>query len=105
MNNRGYLVILYGVLLFVGGLIGHLKAGSYVSLVTGSICGALALLAGFGMVKGWPYSKTSALVLSSVLFLFFLYRFSLSLRFMPSGLMAILSLLVIFMLLVDKIKR
>lgn len=105
MKARGYLVIVYGLLLFIGGLIGHLKANSKMSLIMGSISAILAIGLGYGMLKNWAYGKMGALALATALFFFFLYRFSLTMRFMPPGLMAIISLIVIAALLIDNRKR
>jgi len=86
----------YALLLGIGGLMGYLKAGSRPSLIAGSISalaalGALALSAGNHRL-GVPLG----LLLSITLFVLFGYRYAVKTRkFMPSGLLAIASLVVL----------
>ncbi len=87
---------IYALLLGIGGLIGYLKAGSRSSLIAGSISavaavGALALSAADHQM-GVPLG----LLLSITLFVLFGYRYAVKTRkFMPSGLLAIASLIVL----------
>lgn len=78
---------IYIALLIAGGLIGFFKAGSKASIIA-SIAFAIPLsLCAAGVINvHWV-----ADVILVVLVLFFGFRFSKSRRFMPSGLMAILS--------------
>lgn len=92
MKIKASIMTAYGALLIIGGFIGHLKAQSLSSLVMGTICGLLAMGAGWALLKNYVYSKVCAIGLSSLLTLFFCYRFYSTLKFMPAGLMAIVSL-------------
>ena len=87
---------IYAVLLGVGGLIGYLKAGSRASLIAGSIS-AVAAFTSLGLsFAGNPWGTTLGLILSIVLFLLFGYRYAVKTRkFMPSGLLAVVSLVVL----------
>jgi uncharacterized membrane protein (UPF0136 family) len=87
---------IYAVLLAVGGVIGYLKAGSKPSLIAGLISAAAALAAlGLSITSG-PWGVALGLLLAIVLFLFFGYRYAARTRkFMPSGLLAVLSLVVL----------
>ncbi|MFA6916587.1 MAG: TMEM14 family protein [Parachlamydiales bacterium] len=91
MNSLKPLVILlYTVLLFVGGIIGFAKTGSYISIITATSFTLLLLLslwaARSGYRWGMPLTWTCLLLLTA----FFGYRFSLTGAFMPAGLMLIL---------------
>jgi uncharacterized membrane protein (UPF0136 family) len=91
----------YAVLLAVGGVIGYTKAGSRPSLIAGSASAVAAVLAlvlsfqnpGLGMGLG-------ALV-AILLAVFFGYRFAVKTRkFMPAGLLAVVSLIVLAVMLI-----
>ena len=91
---------LYALLLGVGGLIGYFKAGSRASLIAGTSSAIAALLA------AWLWSRNSSLgvalglTLSIVLFALFAYRYTVKTRkFMPSGMLALVSLIVLAVVL------
>lgn len=88
----------YGLLLLVGGIIGYATAQSLMSLLMGGACALISFIAAFGIWKGCQISKYMALTLSSLLTLFFGYRFWLTQKFMPGGLMLIISLAVVIFL-------
>jgi uncharacterized membrane protein (UPF0136 family) len=102
MNLRVGLVVLivYAVLLIVGGVIGFVKARSRPSLIAGVGSGILALVAAWISETYSPDGGYSlALLLAVVLFVFFGYRASITRKFMPGGLLAVASVLVMgFML-------
>lgn len=76
----------YIVLLEVGGLIGFLKAGSKASLIASSIFALPLILAALGIVPA-----VVAEVVLGILLVYMGMKFAKSKKFMPSGLMAILS--------------
>ena len=87
---------IYAALLAVGGIMGFVKARSRASLIAGLVSAAAALvalvLARLRYALGFPLGMALAIVL----FLFFGYRFALKGRkFMPTGLLAVLSLVVL----------
>lgn len=94
MNYRNIMVFAYGLLLLIGGIIGHFKAGSNASLIMGGISAVIAIGSSIAMFKKYLFGETVALVLSFILTLFFAYRFYLTLKFMPPGFMGIISLIV-----------
>jgi uncharacterized membrane protein (UPF0136 family) len=87
---------IYGVLLAVGGLIGYFKAGSRPSLIAG-LLSAVAAFAALGLSVGRSQlGPPLGLLLSIVLFVLFGYRYAIKTgKFMPSGLLAVISLVVL----------
>jgi uncharacterized membrane protein (UPF0136 family) len=91
---------IYAVLLAVGGLIGYLKAGSRASLIAGSISALVAIAAVGLSFKSPSWGVPLGLILSISLFLLFGYRYAVKTRkFMPSGLLAVASLVVLAVML------
>jgi uncharacterized membrane protein (UPF0136 family) len=87
---------IYAILLGVGGLMGYLKAGSRPSLIAGSISALAAIVALALSVANHALGVPLGLLLSITLFVLFGYRYAVKTRkFMPSGLLAIASLIVL----------
>jgi uncharacterized membrane protein (UPF0136 family) len=105
MKIRAGIVCLYGLLLLIGGMIGYLKAGSMASLIMGGAFALLTIASALAIGKNYKLGYYSALILSVILTLFFTFRFVKSENFMPSGLMAALSLIVIMVLLSKPCKQ
>ena len=83
---------IYGVLMILGGIMGFLKVGSKASLLSGVGLGLGLLATGYGVWRGSTNSLVVAVVIAALLLVLFAIRFAKSRRFMPSGLLAILSL-------------
>ncbi|WCJ60510.1 TMEM14 family protein [Fontisphaera persica] len=83
----------YVVLLVVGGLIGYLKAGSTMSLVTSTIFAIPLALCALGVLPPWV-----GRLLTAVLAGFFVFRVIKTGKFMPAGMMAIVSAIVLLLL-------
>lgn len=85
--------VIFGLLTIAGGLMGYLKAGSTISLVAGSVSGVLLLLAAFLL----PAKAVAGLALGGLVSLlligYFLPAFLRTGKFMPAGMMSILSIL------------
>ncbi len=94
-------VLLYAVLILIGGFVGHIKSGSSASLISGLIFGILLLGAWWAMVQGLRWGWIGAMALSLILLIFFSLRFLKTQNFMPPGFLAILSLSVFVALLVS----
>lgn len=98
MTAAQVLMAIYALLLGGGGVMGFVKARSRPSLIAGLICAGLAagcVAAGFsdpGLCR--VLGMTLALLLS----IFFGYRYAIRPKFMPSGLMAIVSVAVLALL-------
>ena len=88
---------IYAVLLGVGGLIGFLKAGSRPSLIAGLSSAVIALISlaltwmgGFGFWIG--------LILAVLMTATFAVRFRKTSKFMPSGMLAVVSVVMVVMM-------
>ena len=99
MISNSTIIYIYAAFVFIGGAIGFANAGSFASLAMGTLFGLSLAFCGkmMGHNKGWAYRL--ALGLTALLCAFFGYRFFLTEKFMPAGLMTILSLLTISALL------
>jgi uncharacterized membrane protein (UPF0136 family) len=87
---------IYALLLAVGGVIGFVKAGSRPSLIAGVISALAALLALGLSIGNNRLGVPLGLILSIALFVLFGYRYAAKTRkFMPSGLLAVASLVVL----------
>ncbi|XP_071486974.1 transmembrane protein 14C-like [Diadema setosum] len=84
----------YAAIVAIGGVVGYLKAGSTMSLGAGLLFGCLA---GYGasLTSKDPMNVYPILGTAAVLCGIMGYRFSNSGKFMPAGLVASLSLLMI----------
>lgn len=87
----------YIVLLLIGGLYGFFKAGSRISLLTSAIAAALLILTRIGILER-AFARDLANVVMIVLLVVFAIRLAKSKKFIPSGLMMILTALVLIFL-------
>jgi uncharacterized membrane protein (UPF0136 family) len=91
----------YAVLLAVGGVLGFVKARSHASLVTGLLSAVAAVAAAGLSVMGYRFGLPFGVLLAAALFVLFGYRYAIrNKKFMPSGLLAVVSLVVLLVLLV-----
>lgn len=88
----------YIVLLLIGGLIGFLKAGSKVSLITSAVAAALLTLTRLHGVFDYNFGRNLATVIMAALLVVFAIRLTKTKKFMPSGLMLVLTVVVLAML-------
>jgi uncharacterized membrane protein (UPF0136 family) len=95
MKTAGWTTLCYAVLVFAGGWIGYATAGSIASVIAGVVFGLILLASGIGVILGKRHAILIALTATLILDAFFTYRFFSSFSFMPSGMMACLSLLVL----------
>lgn len=82
--------LIYGIVSLVGGVIGYLKAGSKVSLISGSISGILILICSYLINQGADWALFVAAGITFVLIVVFSFRLRKTGKFMPAGLMVIL---------------
>lgn len=102
MKPTSLLVMAYGTLLILGGLIGYLK-GSPISLIMGGLCGIALFIEVLVNLNRKTYGHNGALILSALLTLFFIYRLYETSKFMPAGLTALISAFVYVILLGYKV--
>jgi uncharacterized membrane protein (UPF0136 family) len=80
---------IYIVLLFVGGLIGFLKAKSKISLITSALFAAILILCNINVIT-IPHAADYVM---AFLLVFFAYRLTKSKKFMPNGMMSAITLI------------
>ncbi len=80
---------IYIVLLVAGGLVGFFKAGSKASLIASTSFAAVLILCATGII----FQRYVADIVLAVLMVFFAMRLSKSKKFMPNGLMLVLTVL------------
>jgi uncharacterized membrane protein (UPF0136 family) len=90
MNPHTVLWI-YIVLLLVGGLIGFLKAGSKVSLITSAVSAALLILTAIPGLFGPGLARGLADAIMAALLVVFAIRLAKTKKFTPSGLMLVIT--------------
>lgn len=82
----------YGVLMILGGIVGFIKVHSKASLLSGTGLGLGLLASGYGVWRGSANSLVVAVVIAALLLVLFAVRFAKTRRFMPVGVLAVLSL-------------
>jgi uncharacterized membrane protein (UPF0136 family) len=96
MNNlfliATWSILVYGVVVLLGGVMGYVKAKSQVSLFSGVGSGIALLVAWFICRQSPGVGMGLATFLGLVLFIVFVIRFSKTRAFMPAGLMTLFSL-------------
>ena len=92
MKRAGWILFIYGFLIFLGGVMGYVKAASSASLMMGTIFGLLLIISSVGMLRERLLPAYFGLILTFVLTVFFIYRYLYTFKFFPSACMGILSL-------------
>jgi len=98
MKKTTWLVLFYALFILLGGIMGYVQAGSKASLISGLCFGTFLLGASFLLLQKKKAGYWLALSLVLLLEAFFIWRFSKSLHFFPSGFLSLLSLFVIIVL-------
>ncbi len=83
---------IYIILLLVGGLIGFLKAGSKVSLITSAVFAAMLIVAAIPSLLQPGSRQLVVDGIMAVLLVVFAVRLAKTKKFMPSGLMLVLTI-------------
>ena len=90
--SQSTILWIYIVLLLIGGLIGFLKAGSKPSLIASSVSAALLIIASIPSLLQ-PGSRQIVIeTVLALLLVVFAIRLAKTKKFMPSGLMLVLTL-------------
>lgn len=90
--NASLILWIYIVLLFMGGLIGFFKADSKASLITSACFAAVLILCNVDLIFKKEVADMLCTVALVVLMVFFAFRLTQTKKFMPNGLMAVLTL-------------
>ncbi len=93
MRFAGWSVLIYAVLVALGGVIGYICAHSTTSLFASIPFSIALLLCTPGLFRSKRPAFFVSLILVLILDAFFTYRFSISLLWMPSGMMMVISLI------------
>jgi uncharacterized membrane protein (UPF0136 family) len=86
--NANTVLWIYIVLLVVGGMIGYLKAGSKASIIASVSFAAILAMSAMGLI----FQRHVADIVLAVLLVFFGMKLAKSRKFMPSGMMLVLTL-------------
>jgi uncharacterized membrane protein (UPF0136 family) len=91
MKFSAWLVLVYALIILFGGIMGFKQAHSVPSLIVGVTSAVLLCLCAFGMFKRSTLAYTLSLVLMTGLTFFFAYRFLITFKIMPAGMMMLIS--------------
>jgi uncharacterized membrane protein (UPF0136 family) len=87
------IIALYGLFIAIGGIIGYLKARSQASLISGLISAVALWIAAYRTLSDVFGGVLLADCIAVALLIVFAVRWSKTRKFMPAGLMTILSLI------------
>jgi uncharacterized membrane protein (UPF0136 family) len=96
---------IFGLLAIVGGAIGYVRAGSTVSLISGSVSGLLLLLAALLLPGHLVAGLALGGILSLLLIGYFLPRFLRTGKMMPAGMLSLLSILGMVFVIVAWVRK
>ncbi len=101
--TTAWIILIYGVLVALGGVMGYVRAQSVPSLVAGGIAGLLLIASAVAMMRGpFQVGWWAALIIAVLLLLRFGSAAFSNFKMMPGGLMIILSVIAIIVLLVGR---
>jgi uncharacterized membrane protein (UPF0136 family) len=83
---------IYIILLFLGGLVGYLKAGSKISLIMSACFAGILILCNTNAIFTPSFAHLLTTIVLVFLMIFFALRLTKSKKFMPNGLMSVLTL-------------
>lgn len=98
MKPTGWIVLGYALLVFLGGIFGYVKAGSTASLIMGVTFAVALSTSAFAMFNEKKIGFSTAITTTALLVAFFIYRFAITYKFMPAGLMGLISLIILAIL-------
>jgi uncharacterized membrane protein (UPF0136 family) len=87
-----WLILVYALLVTIGGIIGYVKAKSNQSLISGLGSGAALAIAWYVSIQNPMLGLALAALIALALLVVFALRFRSTSKFMPAGLLALLSL-------------
>lgn len=95
MKTKSIVVGIYAALVFLGGIMGYLIAGSLMSIIMSGVFALLLFICTFLIWNGNQTAYDIALGLLLCLLVFFCYRFLQSYKMMPAGMMTLLTAIVL----------
>lgn len=95
----GIVLIVYGLLNCLGGILAFFKARSIPSLIAGDLAGTLLIVAGVFHFWGAPWAASLGLGITVLLCVVFGMRYAKTRKWMPAGMLLGLSLVVLVLLL------
>ncbi len=98
-KSTSFTLLIYGIMVTLGGVMGFIKAGSVASLIMGCGFGLTVIFSRKNRRLGFP------VLLVCILDAFFSYRFYLSMKWMPAGLMLTLSSAVLLLIIFQNRKQ
>ncbi len=99
MNLAVIATLVYGILLFVGGIMGYVSAKSKPSLISGVVSGLLLLITAFIQLQKISAGLIIAQIVTILLAVVFTIRLLKTRKFMPAGLMLMVSVATFVILL------
>lgn len=100
MKKLAIIVLIYALIILVGGIMGHIKAGSTASLITGISSGILLFVCSAGIFFNKRWGVLGSFLCVFLLDAFFFFRLLSTQKFFPSGAMSLLSLAVLVIMVV-----
>lgn len=91
MKEKSILICCYAVFILIGGLMGYIMANSLPSLIASSIISIFLFCCSILIWKGSITAYHIATWIAVALLVFFSYRFFLTQKIVPAGLMAMIS--------------
>jgi len=88
---------IYIILLLVGGLIGFFKAKSKVSLITSAVFAAILILAAIPGILDAHFARNLINIIMALLLVVFAVRLAKTKKFMPSGLMLVITVVALLL--------
>lgn len=98
MHTEDIIFWSYDILLIIGGLIGFYKSGSKASLITSAVAAALLILTRLPGVFQPAFGRGLSNVIMAGLIVVFAWRLTKTKKFIPNGLMMVLTIVVLFLL-------
>jgi uncharacterized membrane protein (UPF0136 family) len=92
MGTTAIEILVYGVIMILGGIMGYVKVGSKASLLSGVGMGLALLASSYGVWHEKREALIASVVIAALLVALFAMRLVKTKRFMPAGVLAILSL-------------
>lgn len=105
MTGPGIVIAVYGLVVLTTAIISYLTAGSVSFLIAGCVFGFGLVASGLGVLRRKELGFILAPVLTVLVTAFFGYRSTRIGEFLPSGLVAVLSLVTLFLYFLPRGKK